>query len=189
MADFFVCYSLEVPLETKEIYDSVTVICNVKEYNRMEGRVTGFRNTTQLYYLQENDFGVVDIVEATGVKTRIIRKDMFNWVFTFYARLDSTKSCAAGGGAHAHYDEEDDDYDEADCYSGLQGHFAITYDVRTKKRQIEIFPTRESVAVFVSPNPRLNSDVSQDVVVVMDTSGSMADENKLRYGVHLFIIL
>ena len=150
------------------------MIVNVQENTVIDKKITTFTNTSQLSYLREDEYGVVDIAEDVDpIKTRKIRKDKMNWQFTFYARLDSSKACS---------DDDDVDYEE-DCYSGLLGTFAISYDVIMKKKLIETFTTQESVAVFISPNPNCNSDIRQDVVVVMDTSGSMREENKLRYSV------
>ena len=50
-----------------------------------------------------------------------------------------------------------------------------------KKKMLETFATQESLAVFISPNPKVNKNIAQDLIVVMDISGSMEEENKLRY--------
>jgi hypothetical protein len=168
-------YEIDLPIETA-MYTNLYITINVNEDFYL--LPTSVENSAKLAYLQEDQEFPEELIEIPIRDERILKTiskvKKNNWIFYFKSTLNR--------GPSGNDCQEEYEYGEANiCYAGLKGGFKVKYDVRKRRKQLETFVTQYDVAAFISPNPNLNKNIATDIIVVMDTSGSMGKNNKLRH--------
>jgi Mg-chelatase subunit ChlD len=163
-------YEVNMPIYTV-VYTNVLVTIDVNEDFHISK--PSVENTVELVYHQRDaGFNNEIQVEDQRILKTVIKKKNNNWIFHIKCTLDRGPE-----GDNCQQSE----YGETNCYTGLRGKFNLKYDVIKRKRQLETFVTQHDVAAFISQNPNLNGNTAVHLIILMDTSGSMSENNKLRY--------